>query len=305
MLVDSEAMEFSEAGDPQWVYTSDGVALAVWEVGPEEYDSTVVWVHANGFSSRMWLPVIRALGCRHRARHLLYDLRGQGLSSKPEPTTDNYDWHWQAQDLIKVVEASTDDGCIPADAVGHSMGGAIIAIAASEKPELFGSLVLFEPIIGIPERVSMPDLQANPLVTQARRRRGSFASAQECRARLGSKPPYSFFDPAVFELYLSTALVPDPSLAPSGVKLACPPEIEAVNYIAGGLHSGYDRLSCLEHRILLMQGSRSPKGGFLDAAALAAVVRNGTYSEVENTTHFAPFERPSDFAAKVCEFWQQ
>ena len=304
ILIDSKTAHSVETQNPRYIHSSDGVALAVWELGPEECDYVAVWVHANGFSSRMWLPVLRALECRPRTRHILYDLRGQGLSSKPDPNIDNYDWHRQACDLVEIIQALTKGDSRPVEAVGHSMGAAIIAIAASEVPELFASLSLFEPIIAIPERVAGWDPSANPLVPQARRRRFSFASVQECRERLGSKPPYSFFDPDVFELYVKTALVPDPSSRPAGVKLACPPEIEAVNYIAGGQHDGYARLVGLEHRILLMQGSRSPKGGFLDTSALASMKKNAIYREIEDATHFAPFERPKAFADAVCDFWE-
>ncbi len=291
-----------EVRGPEFHKTADGTELATWHVGPAEADTVVVWVHANGFTGRMWLPVIEALGCRPNCSHLIYDLRGQGISSKPAPDVGNYDWQLQAEDLIEIVRSLHSK---TVDAVGHSMGGAIIALAAASEPGLFRSAALFEPIIPVAERMTLSDPEANPLVSQARRRRASFSSVQECRERLGKKPPYSFWDPEVFEYFLSTALVPAPESGEHAVKLACPPEVEAVNYIAGGMHDAYQKLEKVDCITLLFQGSRSPKGGFLDASALVDKFPRATYREVEDTTHFAPFEKPRRFAGMLCDFWER
>ncbi len=213
---------------------------------------------------------------------------------------EKYDWRHQAEDLVELVRAAAE---VPVDVVGHSMGGAIAVLAAAEHPGLFRSLALFEPIIFVAERLTPMDPEANPLVSQARRRKASFSSVEECRQRLGAKPPYSCWSAEAFEIYLESALLPDPESGEGGVVLACPPEVEATNYICGALHDGYDKLASLRQPVLLMQGSRSPKGGPLDAQGLLSQLTDGTYREVPNATHFAPFEAPQAFAEQLCEFW--
>lgn len=300
MILVNAAVEELMKADPQYVEVSDGTRIAAWVAGSGSRQTPVVWVHANGFSGRMWIPVIESLQCRHGTCHIVYDLRGQGTSSKPEPSVENYDWGLQAGDLKEVI-AHLSQGRV--DAVGHSMGAAIIALAAAGSPELFRSLVLFEPIIQIPDRVSLGDPGANPLVAQARRRRATFASLEACRQRLGGKPPYSFWDREVFEIYLETALIPAPESGGGAVSLACPPEIEAVNYMVGGMHDAYDKLPQITSTTLLLQGARSPKGGPLDASALVERIPGAIYDEVEDATHFAPFEAPRRFAENLCRFW--
>ncbi len=303
----TEGIEQLRHSEPAFLTTSDNTTLAYWKLEtrggrnrPDTSRPSVVWVHANGFSGRLWLPVIESTSCRDPREHLVYDLRGQGRSSKPEPTVANYEWGRQAEDLLELVRAAAE---APVDVVGHSMGAAIAVLAAAEQPELFRSLALFEPIIFVAERLTPMDPEANPLVSQARRRKASFSSVEECRQRLGAKPPYSFWSAEAFEIYLESALLPDAEGGEGGVVLACPPEVEATNYICGALHDGYERLASLTRPVLLMQGSRSPKGGPLDAQGLLSRLADGTYREVPNATHFAPFEAPRAFAEVLCEFW--
>lgn len=283
--------------------TSDpAVAIRVFWMGDlSGKQPAVVWVHANGFTGRMWLPIIEALeriGCSEGASgHLLYDLRGQGLSSKPEASPQNYAWELQAEDLLSVLDWA---GGRPVHAVGHSMGAAILVLAAAMRPESFSSIALFEPIVMIPDRLGDFRPEQNPLIAQALRRRSRFANRDEARARLGSKPPFSFWAPDALELYFDTGMIECPD---GGVQLACPPEVEATNYLVGSQHDGFEKLEELEMPVLLMQGERSPKGGPLDTSALAERVPDARFEELPETTHFAPFERPDVFASTLRRFW--
>lgn len=283
------------AGDP-------AVAIRVfWKGDLSGERPAVVWVHANGFTGRMWLPVIDALerlDCSERVSgHLLYDLRGQGLSSKPVASPDNYLWQLQAEDLLSVLDWA---GGRPVHAVGHSMGAAILVLAAAKRPESFSSLALFEPIVMIPDRLRDFRPEQNPLIAQALRRRSRFANRDEAKARLGSKPPFSFWEHDALELYFETGLIDS---SDGGVELACPPEVEATNYLVGSQHDGFEKLARLEMPVLLMQGQRSPRGGPLDTSALTERVPGARFEELPETTHFAPFERPGVFASTLCSFW--
>ena len=285
---------------------AETVELAAWKVSRNPHktekagSSYALWVHANGFAGQMWLPVIQALDEDVTVdSHIVFDLRGQGRSSKPKAVPENYAWDLQAEDALAVIRKMAGPAA-RVHGVGHSMGAAILVLAAARYPETFASLVLFEPIIMVPHRLGNLPAEQNPLIDRAMRRKATFENLEEARSRLGSKPPFSFFRPDVFEAYIEHGFRREEGKT----VLACPPEIEAVNYLVGSRHGGYEALEKLQCPVLLAQGERSPKGGPLDASALVDRVIKARYVEIKNTTHFAPFENPERFAQVVADFWK-
>lgn len=103
--------------------------------------SPVVFVHGLGAWSYSWrhnLEPIAKLGYRVIA----LDLKGFGLTQKPEPITDeDYSVADQARFLKRFLEALW----IPkADIVGNSMGGSIALYFAATYPEATGRIVLVD-----------------------------------------------------------------------------------------------------------------------------------------------------------------
>jgi pimeloyl-ACP methyl ester carboxylesterase len=90
-------------------------------------------LHGLASTARSWEPVAQRLAA---AGHRVFaaDLRGHGLSDKPD---DGYDLATFASDLASLIEALELDGPV---LVGHSLGAFVILEAFARHPEL-GSLV--------------------------------------------------------------------------------------------------------------------------------------------------------------------
>lgn len=117
------------------VTTQDGVRLHV-EVddGPEP---TVVLVH--GFTARLEEFLLQRETLRGRARAVLYDCRGHGLSRTPKRVR-NASIEQLGRDLGVVLDEVAPSG--PVVLLGHSMGGMTIMALARQRPELFGPRVV-------------------------------------------------------------------------------------------------------------------------------------------------------------------
>jgi pimeloyl-ACP methyl ester carboxylesterase len=122
------------------VTTSDGVPLAVREVGPKNAPLTVVFAH--GFCLRMgafhfqrarlteqWGPQVRMV---------FYDQRGHGQSGRAAP--DSYTITQLGRDLETVLAVMAPRG--PVVLVGHSMGGMTVLSHARQFPQRYPTRVV-------------------------------------------------------------------------------------------------------------------------------------------------------------------
>ena len=104
-------------------------------------------VMAHGFydNGRCWAPLMADLADDYDV--VTYDARGHGRSDAPET---GYDVDSRVADLVGILDAlALDDPVL----VGHSMGGATVAWAAADHPDLPRALVLEDPagLYGRPE----------------------------------------------------------------------------------------------------------------------------------------------------------
>ena len=117
-------------------YNVNGVRLAVFEragTGPP-----ILFVHATGFHARCWNQIVARIPER---RCIAVELRGHGLSSKPDPP---YFWSSFGEDVSSLVKQLDLHGVTGA---GHSMGGHSLALAAAFTPGIFSNLLLIDPVI--------------------------------------------------------------------------------------------------------------------------------------------------------------
>jgi pimeloyl-ACP methyl ester carboxylesterase len=212
-----------------------GVEIALLDWGGD--GPLVLMHHANGFCAGTLGLVAEALVPAWRVVGV--DARGHGDSSKPEGP-DAYRWERFAEDLLGVAEvlaAERPDGRI-AVGLGHSFGGTAVIGAAAHRPELFGRLVLVDPVIPPP-----PDWIAGfdperaqrmrGMVEAARRRRSVWASRAEARAHFAARSLFAEWLPEALDLYVAHGLR---QRADGQVELKCPGEIEATVFSeAGGL----------------------------------------------------------------------
>jgi pimeloyl-ACP methyl ester carboxylesterase len=173
------------------VQTSDGVLLAVEEIGPSDAPLTVVFVHGYTLSMASWTFQRRSLaaelatanGHRPTARLVFYDQRGHGASARG--AAEHATIEQLARDLAAVIEARVPRG--PVVLVGHSMGGMTIMGLAALRPELFGSRIAAVALIstssgsladltfGMPELLTRVRAAVFPVAAWTMRRRPHFA----------------------------------------------------------------------------------------------------------------------------------
>jgi pimeloyl-ACP methyl ester carboxylesterase len=102
--------------------------------------SACVFLHGLGASSPAYFARVAADPALAGRRRLMPDFLGFGLSDRP--ARFGYGLRDHALCLARALDAL---GVSEADVVGHSMGGAIAIILASQRPDLVRRLVLAEP----------------------------------------------------------------------------------------------------------------------------------------------------------------
>jgi NAD(P)-dependent dehydrogenase (short-subunit alcohol dehydrogenase family)/pimeloyl-ACP methyl ester carboxylesterase len=106
-----------EGSRERWVRTGDGVELCVAELG-DAASPTVVLMHGYPDSKEVWTKVARQLAGRFHV--VLYDVRGCGRSSAPEPLRGGFTLEKLTEDFLAVVDAVSPDR--PVHLVGHDWG---------------------------------------------------------------------------------------------------------------------------------------------------------------------------------------
>lgn len=121
------------------VTASDGVPLAVREVGPADARLTVVFVHGfcNSMGSFHFQRARLAEQWGEQVRMVFYDQRGHGRSA--DGPIDSYNVPQLAQDLESVLRVMVPRG--PVVLVGHSMGGMTVLSHARQHPQRYPSRV--------------------------------------------------------------------------------------------------------------------------------------------------------------------
>jgi pimeloyl-ACP methyl ester carboxylesterase len=270
--------------EPRTTTSTDGVDLAVYDLGGAGAD--VLMVHATGFCAGVWAPLAAHLPELRRAA---LDVRGHGRSTSPAVV----DWDDAANDVLAAVD---ELGLHRPFGVGHSMGGALLAIAELQRPGTFSGLWLYEPIIFPASLVEAGGDRSNPLAEGARRRRARFDSAQHAVENFASKPPLKALHPDALEAYVEHGFEAQPD---GSVVLRCAPEVEAANYDAGGRHRTFERLGELQCPTTVLHGDASVPGPASMAPVLVDAMPAATLEEHPALGHFGPLEDPAAMAASI------
>lgn len=282
------------------VPSSNGVDVTLHELTPWSTTNgpdprrVLLMSHATGFHGRCWEPVAQHVAERFRC--LALDYRGHG-STRVDPGWQ-VDWERYGDDaLVAGRHAASCDSGPGLLAVGHSMGGACLLMAAHRDPALFRGLVLFEPIVFPTDRPGPST--GSPLAEGARRRRRRFASLAEAEANYAAKPPMGSFTPEARWAYVNGGFRPTPE---GEVELACAPEIEAGTFETGGSHRVWDTLPDIEVPVLVIAGVVQPYQPSSMAADIAQRLPNGRYQEDQAMDHFGPMTHPERVAALIGAF---
>lgn len=274
----------------------DGTAIAYHLEPVSAGAPTFVFAHATGFCAAVWAPVLS------RLRELVpgsgivaADQRSHGASDSSEHP---FDWWDIGADLLAVLAdvAVTP----PLVGVGHSGGGAGVALAELTAPGTFDAMLLIEPILLPPPFVRHPELS---IAMRAERRRRWFPSRDVARSRWAGKPPFDKWVEAAFAGYLAHGLVDgrDEETGADGVVLACAPGDEAEWFWAGDEHGGWARCAELEVPAVIMAGTASDTHGDGLANAIADRMPQATVRMLDGADHFIPMTHPDVVAEAAAD----
>ena len=248
--------------------------------------------HATGFHGRCWDRVVQRLP---EFRCISVDMRGHGLSSKPEPP---YLWRYFGEDVAALCVELGLEGAI---AAGHSKGGYAVTLAAALQPRIFSKLLLVDPVILSREayRADRGDVEHF-----AARRRNEWPSPDAMFESFKDRPPFSLWDPDVLHDYCQYGLVPNPD--GEGYVLACPPKIEAATYAGSAGGDIYAEIATIDIpvRILRARGRSAEQimadmSGSPTTPDLATHFKHAEDVPVPQYTHFIPMQDPGFVADEL------
>lgn len=273
--------------------STDGVELAVHELGGDSTMRPLLLCHATGFHARVWDAVAAEFPDR---RCLALDFRGYGDSTPP--ADGRFDWNGFADDVLAVVDAL---GLSEVQALGHSKGGAALLVAELARPGTFDRLVCFEPIVFPAPTEGVPGPSStgpNPMAEAARRRRSHFDSIEAAIERFSSKPTLGRLRPDVLEAYVRHGFRADTD---GGVVLKADPEHEARTYEMGPHLGAFERIRGVGCPVLVGAGTDGDLPSQL-APMVAEQLPRGSFHRFEGLGHFGPLEDPTRVAASVRAF---
>jgi pimeloyl-ACP methyl ester carboxylesterase len=278
------------------VESTDGVSVAVHELGPSASGPPLLISHATGFCGHAYAPIALALGDRFHT--LAMDHRGHG-ATRPPPGWESgrdVDWRRFGDDTLAVARAIDGRGQLVG--FGHSMGGASLLMAAHRDPSLFARLVLFEPIAR-PATDETIDASGWPIVVGARRRKPVFPSFQAAFDNFDRKMPLSLMTAESLLGYVEHGLRPT---SDGQVELCCPPELEAAIFELGPHNCVWDLLAEIDMPVLVVAGAYEPDQPSATAIEIAEELPRGELLVLPEQGHLGPFSHPHEVAGVISAF---
>jgi pimeloyl-ACP methyl ester carboxylesterase len=148
------------------------VAYTVWPAEGEAPPPSVVLIHGTSANQHWWTHLVGLLGDRRQVVAL--DLTGHGDSDHRR----SYDLATWSREVLAVVRTVHPDGR-PAHLVGHSLGGVVAAVAATDPAAPIASIAMCE---------SVRDPKASRHPQMVRRARRFYGDREEALARFRTIP---------------------------------------------------------------------------------------------------------------------
>ncbi|ADP83147.1 alpha/beta fold hydrolase [Pseudofrankia inefficax] len=257
-------------------------------VGPGAGPAVLI-CHATGFCGQAYRQLAHQLG--PRAHVWALDLPGHGET--PPPADGDFDWRRWTAEVTAAVAAIRATGAATVHAVGHSMGGAVALAAEVDRPGLFASAYLYEPVV---TATPAPASGTNVLAGGARRRRAEFPSRAAALWRYSSRPPLGDLTAQSLAAYVEHGFT---DLPDGTVVLRCLPEHEALTFEASGRIT-YETVAAAKLPVLIAVGAAEPvvpPATF--APGLAAALPAATLTSHAHLGHFGPLQAPAVIAADI------
>ena len=267
------------------------------EDGLGEDRHLMLFCHANGFCGRVWAPVAVHLADRYRC--LALDFRGHGDTHTP--LAANHSWAAMAADILAVLDHF--EAPRRSLAVGHSMGGAAILLAANLRREAFSAAWLFEPVVVTPSVMKPP---GERLAAAALRRKVHFESREAVRARYSERGLFSKWDPDALEAYIRYGFTTEPD---GSVKLKCDPRDEAHYFGSAQTAAIYPGLPKVKMPVAVgVSGeAKQERPPFPSSVALEVVsaLPSGVLRSFDDLSHLAPMEDPRRIASDLFSWFNE
>lgn len=256
--------------------------MSVLDFGEPRRPVDLVFVHANGFNALTYRTLLAPLS--GSLRIWAPDLRGHGGTTLPTGGGRRRGWQDHRDDLVALLDVL--DGP-PVILAGHSMGGTSALLAAAERPDRVGGMVLLDPVIWSRWAVAAFQLplldriaSRIPLVKNALRRRAVFDSREQAMAAWLGRGAFRGWPEMVLADYVADGLIE----TADGFTLACDPAWEASNYAAQS-HDPWRALKTLDCPVTVLKGEAGSTCALPENPRGLPHVAVGT---VRGGTHFFP-----------------
>jgi pimeloyl-ACP methyl ester carboxylesterase len=256
--------------------STDGVKLAVHDLGGD--GPPLLMAHATGFCG----PALAPLAALLRERFHCWAFVGRGHGDTEWPAGIDWKWSGFADDVLAVVDGLALESPY---GFGHSCGGAAVLDAEARRPGTFTALWCYEPIVW-PEVTDELTASRRPLITSALKRRDQFPSRQDAYDNFASKPPLESLDARALRAYVECGFGPDKE----GVRLKCPPFVEAAIYRQGLVHDGFARLAQVRCPVTIGRGDKSVAIEPAVAQAQVDALPDARLVAFPDLGHFGPME---------------
>ncbi|KZV61470.1 hypothetical protein PENSPDRAFT_759415 [Peniophora sp. CONT] len=305
-----------DSGRVLWVTATRWVRTA----GVQASDKTLLCTHANGLHGTIYTPVLRRLLAQRQDVAEVWALdgvqHGDAAILNAGKNGIFFDWHDAISLAIYSVSSSTS--CL--FALGHSIGGCALALAASHHPELFSAVMLVDPMImpsEIDRTISHPPgwvAHDGTILTIGYRslslymantlgRRTRWPSRAVAHEALAVHPLFSTWDNEVLDVYVKQALVEEE--VGGEVRLKCDKIDEAAVYAETRAPlEAWSALPLLDERVSLLwidppAGNSVVQTREFAAAAVHRRAANSAYVVIPDGTHLAVQTHPYQVAEAV------
>ncbi len=254
---------------------------------------TLIMMHATGFLPWLWHPIARDLNRHYRIICPYFcDHR------EADPVQGGFNWVLLAEDLLLLCR--TLDITSPF-VIGHSMGGALMIIAAGRFGLDAAKMILIEPIL-LPREFYAIQLcvEDHPLARKSIKRRNYWKNRTEARQHLKSKAFFRTWDEEMLDLYLEHGMIPSDN---GGLELACHPRNEAALFMGSMGYDPWPILPAVTCPALVLEGELTENRGVIDFKKIADTMPQGKYRLVPGAGHLIPMEKPQEIADIILSFF--
>ena len=249
---------------------------------------TLVFAHANGFPGGSYATFLAPF-----AEHFNVEVMDRMGHDPLYPV----DAHWAS--LSRELEAKLAQLPRPLVGMGHSMGGVLMCMVASRRPEWFQALVMLDPplingwqghlfnlarLMGLGDRITPAG--------RSKGRRARWANRAEAEAYFLRRPFFQRLDSRCLADYLAAGLEPDDDAPGAGdagaLRLRYAPDVEVNVFRTTPGNIG--RLPRLQVPGLMVSGAESEP--MFRSSARRHVQRHGMVHRLAPGGHMFPLENP-------------